>query len=273
MYHIIFLVAINLHFFLGVFFHFIIGVDTNPASKSSMQLTTMKKGDYERDMQYKGISYNAPHVTAELEYYLDDSIPTGIETVLPVNVVNQFFPSGHTLSAGVFTTNTNSYSRSGYAGLGNWQTADDSNMLEYHYTDSDGTQWTFNNFTDDQTGLPLPVSGSGPDTSKSAGNFSNYGVTNTYIITLHNTGSRDRHFKFRISSEGRHIYDYKIYWNGVLQETLNPQLKAVFVNVSAVTDENLVDCVVPAYTDVQVELNLTMTTGCNGTIHNFLSVY
>ena len=27
MYHIIFLVAINLHFFLGVFFHFITGVD------------------------------------------------------------------------------------------------------------------------------------------------------------------------------------------------------------------------------------------------------
>lgn len=29
MYHIIFLVAINLHFFLGVFFHFIIGVDSD----------------------------------------------------------------------------------------------------------------------------------------------------------------------------------------------------------------------------------------------------
>ena len=247
---------------------------SDPASKASMQLTTMKKGDYEWDEQYKGKANNAPRVHAEMEYYLDNSIPKGVETVLPVKVANQFFPSGHVLefNQSVFTTNANSYNAGGYPGLGNWQTADDSNMIEFRYKDSNGKLWTFNNFTDDKTGLPLPVSPSGPDTSKSGGNFANFGVTNSYTITLHNMGAA-RNFKFMISSEGRHVYDYKVYHDGVLVQTQSQLLKAVYFNTTAVSDENLVDIELPEYTTVKIELNLTMTTGCNGTIHNFLSVY
>ena len=43
MYHIIFLVAINLHFFLGVFFHFIIGVDNEERHELIIQKDVYKR--------------------------------------------------------------------------------------------------------------------------------------------------------------------------------------------------------------------------------------
>ena len=50
MYHIIFLVAINLHFFLGVFFHFIIGVDTARMKELQEELDKDKSKAVTSDM-------------------------------------------------------------------------------------------------------------------------------------------------------------------------------------------------------------------------------
>lgn len=226
----------------------------NAGNKNNLQIGSMKKGEYEWDMQYKGKTDSAPQVNTSLEYYIDDSIESN--TVLPVKIINQIFPDGIQTANGRFTTNVNSYT------LQNWQTADDSSQ----------SPWYFDYEHNDKTNEKLPISSSGPDLiNNSAANLGNYGVTNNYDITIYNVGSSDRELIYNIFSEGFHIYAYKVYYNNDSEPAIvkGLTLKPAYLDMGTggETEEN-VSIPIRANTTVRIELKITMTTGCNSTIHN-----
>jgi hypothetical protein len=244
---------------------------TSPVTKNSLQIGSMKKGNYIPDQQYKGKAENGPLVSAALEYYIDDTVPNN--TVLPVRIFNQFYPNGNLSWDGRFTTNTNSYH------VNNWQNADDSNMMSFNYTDSDGRQWIFNPFRNDgytngrYNNSVMPTPSTGPVAGQSPANISNYGVTNHYTIRIHNAGNLHDALGYKIFSQGRHIYKYTVYNDdtGSVISSKMQTLKEVYFNDEVDVTE-VIDIPILTNGNTRIEFDLTMTTGCNGTINNYLIV-
>ncbi len=107
---------------------------------------------------------------------------------------------------------------------------------------------------------------------KIACNIANYGVTNRYHITITNNSSiTTRYFKYIASGEGQQVVRYKKN-DGTFK---NYKFKICDVGKDTVDDEFaeefLNEPIEPNET-VEFIIEITMLTGCNGTIHNFFQI-
>ena len=261
----------------------------DPSSKNNINLPVIAKGNYFNDINnstIKGKSDCAPVVSTELSYVIDSTVPD--ETVLPVKVVNQFHPEGHQNIFNIFTTRTNSYGAEGKSNTqGNWETADDSNMLSFFYTDDGGSgkTWIFDPTHDFVTGEVLPTPETGPVEDVNRAHLGNFGVTEKYKINLYNTGEADRLFSYRIEAGGSYIYKVNVKYDGVEQtgEKYNRQLfRYTYLdnyNKDGIQEEDksfvtyeYIDIPLPAGKTTEINLEVTLTTGCNMTAHNSLVI-
>ena len=223
-------------------YHLFYADPSNAANKDNIQVNSINKGKYEKDLQYKGTAYNAPRVTAELDYIIDGSVfedpddPTQTLTTvpLPVTIKNQFFDDWVTPDfwgkTNMFTTHVNSYT------MNNWKSASENDMMAFYYQDTDQNgnvrNWIFDCFHSDETpGELLTKAPDGtPDESvaqNKAGNFGNYGVTYTYTINIYNSDTQTRYFNYCVNSQGNHIYDDEVaYYNAGNPLTKPPKIES-----------------------------------------------
>lgn len=260
----------------------------NAGEKNNINMTAIKKGNYVDDIgnpTIKGKSNYGPAVSTALNYVIDDTIPDA--TVLPVKVVNQFHPEGHRNDFNIFTTRVNSYGGEGKAGTqGNWETADDSGMLPFVYNDNDGIgkTWLFDPTHDFLTGEVFPTPPTSPVSGVNRSHLGNYGVTEKYKINIHNSSGQDKLFSYRIEAQGFYVYKVNVAYDGVRQtgENYNKQLfryaymdqydkHGNLLDVSISTYE-YIDIPLPAGKTTEIELDMTLTTGCNMTAHNSLVI-
>lgn len=208
--------------------------------------STLKKGAFDNESQYKGIAQNAPIVTAEFEYEIDDSTPSG---AVPVTVKNARVPDGITIKDGIFATNVNTWREP-------HPIAAESDIMVLEYTDDTklalygddvpetwkNNVWRFDpyhtkhygNYDDEWNarlesyGVPTEErfqpnidiidtnspSGTAIATDEfykyNACNLGNFGVTERYKIHLKNSGTRERQFSFTLSSIAGQVYRYSL---------------------------------------------------------------
>lgn len=99
--------------------------------------------------------------------------------------------------------------------------------------------------------------------------MANYGIINHYKITLNNLDGRDRTFSFKIFSSGQHIYKTNVLNSKNESYATEQTFKKAYVDVTEGGEtEEYIDVLLKADTTTVIEIDLTMTTGCNGTIQN-----
>ncbi len=171
-------------------------------------------GKYARDRCEKGIADSLPQVTAELEYTIDNDTEDG--EYLPVTVYNQYAPDGNTLTE--WLTNLNPQDDPWSKTL-----CAESDMLPLKYRDESkldyygdnvplserDTLWIFDTAHSDTAAWESSfnvedASGYSPNFELStdivndgyACNQGNYGVTETYKLTVTNNSDSTRYFNY-----------------------------------------------------------------------------
>ena len=206
--------------------------------------STLKPGAFDNEPQYKGIAPNAPIVTAEFEYTIDDATPEG---PVPVTVINARAPQGVTIPDGVFATNVNTWREEA-------PIAAESDIMRLEYKDDTkyglygsnvaesekDNVWRFDpyhtkhyggydkaaekalreygvavgeNFIPNSSILDINYpKGSEISTDEfyayNACNLGNFGVTSRYIVHLKNSGTAQRTFSFSMESIAGQVYRY-----------------------------------------------------------------
>ena len=205
--------------------------------------STLKKGPFDNEPQYKGIANNAPIVTAEFDYTITDETPAG---PVPVTVRNMRVPNGYTIPDGTFATNVNIWREeepiAAQSDLMILEYRDDTKLGLYgeNVTNKDNI-WRFDashtkTYSDTYTASDKElIEGYGvmtggdfvPNSEMSALNYptgseistddfyrltacnlGNFGVTSRYVIHLKNEGSTARKFKFDMSSIAGQVYRF-----------------------------------------------------------------
>lgn len=204
----------------------------------------LKKGPVNNEPQYKGISPNAPIVTAEFNYNISKSTPSG---AIPVIVKNMRVPNGFLVENGTFATNVNtwkeekpiavesdlismSYEDDNKLSLYGSNTVNRNNIWRFdmnhskiycsEYNDNDskilieygiklGDDF-IPNIPVNKIAYPVCTESSSEDFYRlTACNLGNFGVTEKYIIHLKNTDSKTRVFSFEMKSIAGQVYRYK----------------------------------------------------------------
>lgn len=177
-------------------------------------------GSYYRDKQYKGISDGKNEVTAELEYTIDDSEPSG--TLLPVTVYNESMPEGNTITDWFTHLNPN-------ADEWSYELCAESDMISLTYYDPMKLYCYGNDIPENErdayyifdikhTDTAAYEDGFGNRTSyipnrelteedgtDMACNLGNYGVIYNYKIKVTNNGNKQRYLTFRLSNSSNNV--------------------------------------------------------------------
>lgn len=211
-------------------------------SKARENFSSMAKGAYDNEPQYKGIAYNAPFVSCEAYFNIDDNTPCG---AIPVTVKNMRNPAGYTIADGTFATFVNTWREE-------QPIAAESDLMLLSYEDDNKLQlygknvtersniWHFDSyhtkcFAENRENKKYMISAGIPrgknfipnlemgavnyprgeevcdnDFYKyTACNLGNFGVTEQYILHVSNHGSRRRKFGFTMKSVAGQVYRFR----------------------------------------------------------------
>ena len=174
-------------------------------------------GYYRRDKCVKGIA-DTTHVQANLEYVIDDETPD--ETYLPVTVYNQYVPEGNTVTEWVTNLSPQSDKWSK-------RTLAESDMVQIKYKDDSKLKyygnevpeserdnvWVFDCFHSDTKEYDVKYNFSSKDiyspnfeleidkyNDDYACNLGNYGIKETYNLTVTNNGKKTRYFNHYLTT-------------------------------------------------------------------------
>ncbi len=210
-------------------------------SKALSNFSTLAKGAFDNEAQYKGIAFNSPVVTSEAYFTISHDTPSG---AIPVTVKNMRNPEGYTIRNGTFATFVNTWREeqpiAAESDLMLLQYPDKTKSEQYgeNVTNTDNI-WRFDPYhtkcyeeTAENSsflssyGIPtgddfIPNSEMGlADHPKgdeisdndfykyTACNLGNFGVTTRYIIHVSNTDNAARTFSFSMKSIAGQVYRY-----------------------------------------------------------------
>lgn len=187
-------------------------------------------GDEGRGAKYKGRANTLPEVVADLHWVIDDTVTAEgeynqqvrftdingeeyLRRTLPVEIINRYYDNNIQYMWMTNISPTNDENGKLYSS--------ETDMLGFTYKDHEtGVEWVFDVDNDDGRGKPC--------------NLGNWGVTNTYNITVTNNGEADRKLSFvtRGTGGGGGIFVYDLN-DGTGQKV---KWKSEYVGMESVTE-------------------------------------